>query len=85
MVSITGVCDMTTKKKPASAPPDKRPDMTVEQQENESGDKALARLAGSATFRAAVTERQFIGTATGGSELNAKAMAADGSSDQLHF
>ena len=57
-------------KKPASAPPEKRADVTVESQKNESDGKAIARLAGSATFRAAVTERQFIGTAMGGSELN---------------
>lgn len=60
---------MATKKKPASAPPEKRADMTVEQQENESRDKSFARLAGSATFRAAITERQVIGTMMGGTEL----------------
>jgi hypothetical protein len=59
---------MVTKKK--SAPPETRADMTVEARESESHQKAIARLAGSATFRAAVTERQFIGTAMGGSELN---------------
>jgi hypothetical protein len=61
---------MPAKKKPASAPPEKRADMTVEREKNESRDKTFARLAGSATFRAAVTERQFIGTTMGGSELN---------------
>lgn len=58
------------KKKPASAPPEKRADMTVERQESQSDGKALAQLAGSATFRAAVTERQIIGTTMGGSELH---------------
>lgn len=61
---------MAKEKKPASAPPEKRADMTVEKGKAESDDKALARLAGSATFRAAVTERKFIGTTMGGSELN---------------
>lgn len=60
---------MAKEKKPASAPPEKRADITVERQKSESDDKALARLAGSATFRAAVTERQIIGAAMGGSEL----------------
>ncbi|MFL9922614.1 hypothetical protein PQR75_46890 [Paraburkholderia fungorum] len=57
------------KKKPEGEVPEKRADMTVERQKGESDDKALARLAGSATFRAAVTERQIIGTAMGGNEL----------------
>lgn len=61
---------MTAKKKPASAPPEKRADMTVERQKSESDGKAIARLAGSATFRAAVTERQIIGTTMDGSELH---------------
>ncbi len=61
---------MVTKRKPASAPPEKRADMSVQQHEGEAPDKAIARLAGSATFRAAVTERQIIGTSMGGSELH---------------
>jgi len=60
---------VTAKKKPASAPPEKRADMTVEKKEGESDDKAIAGLAGSATFRAACTERQIVGKTMGGSEL----------------
>ncbi|CAN7312273.1 hypothetical protein LJR029_005474 [Caballeronia sp. LjRoot29] len=52
-----------------SKPAEKRADMTVEARESESGDKTLARLAGSATFRAALTENQLIGTTMGGAEL----------------
>jgi hypothetical protein len=59
---------MATKKK--TAPLVKRADITVEARESESKANTIARLAGSPTFRAAVTERQFIGTAMGGSELN---------------
>ena len=57
------------RKKQASAPPEKRADMTVERTEGESDDKAIAGLAGSATFRAACTERQIVGKTMGGSEL----------------
>ncbi|CAG4903351.1 hypothetical protein [Paraburkholderia saeva] len=61
---------MATRKKPASATPGKQANMTVEQQESESKGKAFARLAGSPTFRASITERQIVGTTMGGAELH---------------
>jgi len=50
------------KKKPESTPPEKRADMTVVQQESKSRGAHLSDLAVSPTFRAAITERQIIGT-----------------------
>jgi hypothetical protein len=54
--------NVMAKKKPESTPPEKRADMTVVQQESKSRGAHLSDLAVSPTFRAAITERQIIGT-----------------------
>ncbi|MFK4442878.1 hypothetical protein ABH944_002987 [Caballeronia udeis] len=56
--------------KQVAAAPDKQVDMVVDARDGKSDERTMADLAGTATFRAAVTARQIIGSSMAGLEPN---------------